>query len=202
MTPDVAVRIHEDRHGAEVAIAPMRRRHLRAVLRIEAQVYPRPWSLRLFMSELALRSTRTYSVALLDGVVAGYSGLMVAGEDAHVTTLAVDPNWHRRGVGSRLMLQMARAAVEQGARHLTLEVRMSNDPAQGLYRKFGFAPAGVRKNYYAETNEDALVMWANDIDTPEYRARLTRIEEGLPGLDPNPGMVAPGGPVTPEGDER
>ena len=197
----MAVRV-EETHGAEVVVVPMRRRHLRAVLRIEAQVYPRPWSLRLFMSELALRSTRTYAVALLDGVVAGYSGLMVTGEDAHVTTLAVDPQWHRHGLGTRLMLQMARAAVDQGARHLTLEVRMSNDPAQGLYRKFGFAPAGVRKNYYAEANEDALVMWANDIDTPEYGARLSRIEQGLPGLESPFPVVAPDGPATAEGGER
>ena len=197
----MAVRVQEQAHGAEVAIVPMRRRHLRAVLRIEAQVYPRPWSLRLFMSELALRSTRTYSVALVDGVVAGYSGLMVTMEDAHVTTLAVDPVWHRHGVGTRLMLQVAMDAVEQKARHLTLEVRMSNDPAQGLYRKFGFAPAGVRKNYYVEANEDALVMWANDIDTPEYRARLTRIETRLPGLESSP-VLAPDDRRGVEGEKR
>ena len=157
----------------------MRRRHLRSVLRIEAQVYPRPWSLRLFMSELALRSTRAYTVAMLGGGVAGYSGLMVTGEDAHVTTLAVDPQLHRNGIGTRLMLGMVRTAVDRGARHLTLEVRVTNHPAQALYRKFGFAPAGVRKNYYVETNEDALVMWANDIDSPAYRHRLAAIEAVL-----------------------
>ena len=177
----MAVRAQEEFYGEpEITLAPMRRRHLRAVLRIEAQVYPRPWSLRLFMSELALRSTRTYTVALVDGVVAGYSGLMVQAEDAHVTTIAVDPRWHRQGIGSRLLLQMARAAVEQDARHLTLEVRMSNEPAKKLYTAFGFAPAGVRRNYYVETNEDALVMWANDIGAAEYLARLTRIEAALP----------------------
>ena len=163
----------------DVQLSPMRRRHLRGVLRIEAQVYPRPWSLRLFMSELALRSTRAYTVALADGVVVGYSGLMISGEDAHVTTLAVDPRWQHRGVGSRLMLRIARTAAEHGARHLTLEVRVTNERAQALYRKFGFAPAGVRKNYYVETNEDALVMWANDIDRAEYRHRLSTIETSL-----------------------
>ncbi len=74
-----------------VHLAPMRRRHLRAVMRIESQVYPRPWSLPLFMSELALRTTRAYTVARVDGAVVGYSGLMLAGDDAHVTTIAVDP---------------------------------------------------------------------------------------------------------------
>ncbi|MGI8686449.1 MAG: ribosomal protein S18-alanine N-acetyltransferase [Acidimicrobiales bacterium] len=180
----------------ELVLTPMRRRHLRSVLRIEAQVYPRPWSLRLFMSELALRSTRTYTVALVDGGVAGYSGLMVQGDDAHVTTVAVDPRWHRQGVGSRLLLEMARAAVGQGARHLTLEVRMSNEPAKKLYTRFGFAPAGVRKNYYVETNEDALVMWANDIDGAEYRARLATIEAGLPApvVPTDPPIHQSGGP--------
>lgn len=188
MPEGVVARVEDEVFGASVVIAPMRRRHLRAVLRIEGQVYPRPWSLRLFMSELALRTTRTYSVALLEGVVGGYSGLMVTGEDGHVTTLAVDPRFQRGGVGSRLLLELARAATGQGARHLTLEVRMSNRPAQELYRKFGFAPAGVRKNYYVETNEDALIMWANDIDGPDYVRRLKGIEAALPvaGNGPRP----------------
>ncbi|HEX2700534.1 MAG TPA: ribosomal protein S18-alanine N-acetyltransferase [Acidimicrobiales bacterium] len=194
----MAARVDEELYRSPgVVLVPMRRRHLRGVLRIEAQVYPRPWSLRLFMSELALRATRTYTVALVDGLVAGYSGLMVTGEDAHVTTLAVDPRWHRHGIGSRLLLRMARAAVAQGARHLTLEVRMSNEPAKKLYGRFGFAPAGVRKNYYVETNEDALVMWANDIDSSEYRARLADIEAKIPRVDAAAGPPAPALPRRP-----
>ena len=175
----MAARVPEPAAAPEVVLTPMRRRHLRGVLRIEAQVYPRPWSLRLVMSELALRNSRVYTVALLDGVVAGYSGLMLSGEDGHVTTLAVDPRWQRHGIGSRLLLRMARTAVDHGARHLTLEVRVTNERAQSVYRRFGFAPAGVRRNYYVETNEDALVMWANDIDAVDYRRRLSRIEAQL-----------------------
>ncbi len=153
----------------------MRRRHLRPVLRIEAQVYPRPWSLGLFLSELALRSTRAYRVARADGVVVGYGGLMLAGPDAHVTTLAVDPAWQRRGVGTLLLADLCDLAVARLCRNLTLEVRVGNVAAQRLYGSFGFAPAGVRRNYYVETNEDALIMWANDIDTPEHAARLARL---------------------------
>jgi len=160
----------------DVVLVPMRRRHLRAVLRIEALVYPRPWSASLFTSELALRRTRAYYVAKSGGDVVGYSGLMLGTEDAHVTTIAVDPAWHRRGVGTRLMLNMARVSRERGARNLTLEVRVANTGAQALYHVFGFAPAGIRKNYYSETNEDALVMWATDIDTPDYEGRLAEIE--------------------------
>ena len=164
-----------------VQLVPMRRRHLRSVLRIEAQVYPRPWSLSLFMSELALRATRSYYVARVRGAVVGYSGLMLSGDDAHVTTIAVDPAWHRHGIGTRLMLNIARTARDGGTRNLTLEVRVSNKPAQALYYRFGFHPAGVRKNYYVETNEDALVMWAKDIDSGAYAQRLATLESAVPG---------------------
>ncbi len=165
----------------EVSLVPMRRRHLRSVLRIEAQVYPRPWSLSLFVSELALRTSRAYFVARVDGSLVGYAGMMFAGDDAHVTTIAVDPEWHRHRIGTRLLLQLCREAVVRGARHLTLEVRVSNKPAQALYRRFGFRPAGIRRNYYVETNEDALVMWADDVDTAEYASRLSAIEADVPG---------------------
>jgi len=165
-----------------VHVAAMRRRHLRSVLRIETQVYPRPWSLSLFVSELALRNSRAYWVARVDGTVVGYCGLMVCVDDGHVTTLAVDPAWHRRAIGSRLLLALAREAIRRGATALTLEVRMGNRGAQELYRCFGFRPAGVRKNYYVETNEDALVMWADDVDGATYAERLAEIDSRIPGV--------------------
>jgi ribosomal-protein-alanine N-acetyltransferase len=177
----VAVRAEPVPEELEVRIVPMRRRHLRSVLRIEAQVYPRPWSLALFMSELGLRSSRCYVVARVGGSVVGYAGLMLTGDDAHVTTIAVDPDWQRHKIGTRLLTFLARESLRRGARNLTLEVRVSNEPAQGMYRQFGFKPAGIRKGYYQETNEDALVMWAEDIDTPEYAERLARLEAGVRG---------------------
>jgi ribosomal-protein-alanine N-acetyltransferase len=181
----MASRVEQPSDGAEeelqVHLVPMRRRHLRSVLRIETQVYPRPWSLSLFMSELALRSTRSYTVARLDGSAVGYCGLMLTGDDAHITTIAVDPDLHRRGIATRLLIHAARTAVQRGAHHLTLEVRMSNVGAQELYKRFGFNAAGVRKGYYVETNEDALVMWADDIDSDDYRYRLEVLERNLVG---------------------
>lgn len=165
----------------EVTISPMRRRHLRGVLRIEQQVYPRPWSLGLFMSELGFRGSRVYVVARVGGTVVGYGGLMLVTEDGHVTTLAVDPSWHRHKLGTRLLHALATAAIARGASNLTLEVRASNQGAQALYRAFGFAPAGIRKGYYVETNEDALIMWANDVNTASYARRLADLEESVPG---------------------
>jgi len=165
----------------EVHLVPLRRRHLRSVLRIEAQVYPRPWSLPLFMSELNLRTSRHYVAARIDGIVVGYAGLMYSGDEAHVTTLAVDPTWQRCQVGTRLLLNLARSSIEQGVQHMTLEVRVSNIAAQTMYHRFGFETAGVRKNYYAEINEDALVMWAYHVDAPAYAERLSAISAGIIG---------------------
>ena len=170
-----------DPSALEVRITAMRRRHLRSVLRIENTVYPRPWSLGLFMSELALRTGRIYIVARVGQTVVGYAGLLFSVDDGHVTTIAVDPTWHRNKIGSRLLLHLARQAIDDGAKNLTLEVRMSNDGAQSMYQQFGFAPAGVRKGYYVESNEDAIVMWAHDVDLPAYADRLDAIEQAIPG---------------------
>jgi ribosomal-protein-alanine N-acetyltransferase len=165
----------------EVRLLAMRRRHLRSVLRIEARVYPVPWSMSLFLSELALRSSRAYYVAFVGRQLVGYAGLMMTLDDGHVTTIAVDPAWHRHKVGSQLLLALSREAIRRGATSLTLEVRLANKAAQTLYRRFGFRPVGVRKNYYAETKEDALVMWAEDVAGPEYARLLDLIESGIPG---------------------
>src|SRR5687767_5693132 len=105
-----------------IEILPMRRRHLRHVLRIEALVYPRPWSMSLFVSELALRSSRAYFVAKAAGQVVGYAGLMMTMDDGHVTTIAVDPVWQRYRIGTRLLVALAREARGRGATSLTLEV--------------------------------------------------------------------------------
>lgn len=162
-----------------VRAMPLRRRHLRTVIRIEEECYPRPWSATIFLSELAQRSSRRYTVATLGPLIVGYCGLMVVEEDGHITTLSVDPAWHHRGIGTVLLLDQARAAPALGVRHLTLEVRASNTPAQVLYRRFGFAPVGVRPNYYEETGEDAIIMWARDIATAEYGRRLDSVAARL-----------------------
>jgi ribosomal-protein-alanine N-acetyltransferase len=165
----------------DVVLTPMRRRHLRAVLRIEEAAYPRPWTMGLFLSELALRDQRTYLVAKVEGRVVGYGGAMYVLPDAHITTLAVEGERRRHAIGTRLLLALTRAAITKGATALTLEVRAGNHAAQELYRRFGYAPAGIRKGYYADTGEDAIVMWAHDIDRPEYTERLDGIAATIPG---------------------
>ena len=165
---------------SEVEISPMRRRHLRSVIRIEAQAEHRGWSVGLYLAELRREHDRLYVVARLDQHVVGFGGLLLQGPDGHVTTLSVDLAQRGRRLGTRIMLVLARHAIACGAENLTLEVRATNEPAIALYRSFGLAPAGIRKNYYADLGEDALIMWAHDIASDAYRDRLARIEASLP----------------------
>ena len=173
-----------------VVVMPMRRRHLRAVLRIEEKTSSTPWSLGLFLAE-ARRDERVYLVARSGNEILGYAGLLFALTDGHITTIAVDPDRQGGRVGTRLMLVLMRAAVERGAEAVTLEVRASNVPAQAMYRRFGFMPAGARKDYYRDPTEDALVLWAHDIHTPQYAERLAFIEEGLSSPLVVEGLVSP-----------
>jgi [ribosomal protein S18]-alanine N-acetyltransferase len=164
----------------ELEIARMRRRHLKGVMAIEKQVYPRPWSPNLFLSEMGELRNRTYLVARMGREVVGYGGIMCYGDEAHITTIAVDPTHHRRKIGTRLLYELIQEGIRLGARAVSLEVRVSNWGAQELYRKFRFRPVGTRKNYYQETGEDALVMWADEIRTREYRAHLDGIVSRIP----------------------
>ncbi|MDP9224742.1 MAG: ribosomal protein S18-alanine N-acetyltransferase [Actinomycetota bacterium] len=172
-------RAPEEGSVPELELTKMRRRHLRRVLAIEAQVYPRPWSASLFLSELAQRSTRSYLVAKNGGEVVGYAGMMFMGEEAHVTNIAVDPALQSRKVGTRLLLAITTEAIARGAGMISLEVRMSNRVAQAMYEKFGFSAAGIRKGYYVETNEDALIMNVENARSTDYRIRLQGIREEL-----------------------
>ncbi len=170
----------------ELEITRMRRRHLKGVMSIERQVYPRPWSPNLFLSEMSELRNRMYLVARINRDVVGYGGIMCYGDEAHVTTIAVDPEHHRRKIGTRIMYELVQESVRMGARAVSLEVRVANWGAQRLYSRFGFRPVGIRKNYYQETGEDAVVMWVDAVRSPEYRSQLDQIIEEVPlGIRPS-----------------
>jgi ribosomal-protein-alanine N-acetyltransferase len=173
--------------AATVTIAPMRHWHLRDVHSIDTKVYPRPWSLALWRQEIAMADTRHYIVAESAGGVVGHAGIMYVMNEGHVTTVAVDPLWQGRRIATRLMSALCHHALSRNTSALTLEVRVSNERAIALYRRFGFAPAGVRKNYYSEINEDALVMWAHDIAQPAFDARLRTIDDDIDRPDQDAG---------------
>ena len=158
------------------SIRPMQLDDTPVVATLEQHIYPKPWSVRVFYDELA-QPNRTYLVVEDGEEIVGYGGFLTVERDAHVTTLAIDPRARRRQLGTRLMLALVDAARDRGAEHVTLEVRASNQGAQRLYERFGFNPVGLRKNYYQD--EDALVMWANDIASSEYAERLAEVRAGI-----------------------
>ena len=176
-------------HVAAIEISPMHKRDLSAVMPIEEVAYPTSWSRNVFRTELdhVSNGSRYYIVAKEGRELLGYAGLWIVvdpdGDQAHVTNIVVADRHRRRGVATRMMLHLAREARARGCVAWTLEVRASSTGAHELYRQFGFAPAGVRKRYYDNT-EDAIVMWCHDLDGDEYAARLDDIErslrEGLP----------------------
>lgn len=150
-------------------IRPMAGEDLPRVAALEAAHQPRPWSEQVFTDEIEA-GNRIYLVAEgADGVV-GFGGVMVIGDEAHVTNLLVAPDQRGRGLGRRLITELIQSAVARGARHLTLEVRKENEAARALYSRLGLVPVGVRPRYYGD--DDALILWAHDIHEPEYQAGL------------------------------
>ncbi len=136
---------------------------LDSVLDIEALSFPTPWSRRSFTTELTENVYAHYIVVEYESRVIGYSGMWVILDEAHITNIAVHPEFRRRGLGEKIMREMMERAKSRGATRMTLEVRVSNSAAQDLYRKLGFVARGIRKGYYSDTNEDAIVMWLDDL---------------------------------------
>jgi ribosomal-protein-alanine N-acetyltransferase len=161
----------------DLVIVPMRRAHIRKIMPIEQQVYPRPWTAQVFIEELeqARVGKRHYLVGTIGDELVGYGGLLYVENDAHVTNIAVHPMWRSRGIATELLLDLAWEANRRGCEAMTLEVRHTNVAAQQLYRRFGFVPAGVRKKYY-ENRDDAIVMWCAGVQQPEFVERLQKIE--------------------------
>lgn len=142
---------------SQLSIERMRISDLDEVMEIERTCFRQPWTREMFESDLLQTEFTYYIVAKLKGKLIGYAGMWVAGGEAHITTIAVHPNYRRKGVGSTLMRTLLEEALRRGAEIAVLEVRQSNTAAQKLYRKYGFRPVGVRRNYYSNPTEDALV---------------------------------------------
>lgn len=163
-----------------ITIGPMKRRHLRAVTAIERAANPHPWSHSLFAGELRMPTSRHWLVARDSRQVMGFAGLMWNLDEGHVTNFAVHSHHRRRNVATRMLLAQCRDAIDIGVTDLTLEVRISNEPARALYGRFGFSPGGVRRGYYNDNGEDALIMWVHDIHREAFDQRLSEIESAMP----------------------
>ncbi len=136
--------------------------------------------------------------------VIGFAGMWNAFDEAHVTTIAIDEPWRGRGLGELLLAALYDEAARRNANWLTLEVRVSNESAQALYRKWGFTVQGTRRRYYSDNNEDAYIMWSKAISDPAYRAEIERLRRvvlermpvpviGFPDEPPASVVVRPAG---------
>lgn len=131
------------------------------VMAVEVNSFTVPWSREAFFNELTKNQFAQYLVVEVDQKVVGYCGVWIIVDEAHITNIALLPEYRGMKLGEALMAKVMELAREMGALRMTLEVRVSNNRAQNLYRKFGFEEGAIRKQYYTDNMEDALVMWVN-----------------------------------------
>ncbi len=149
-------------------------RDVNRIMEIDAGSYPTPWSRQLTAREVT-GDRRIHLVAEEGFDVIGHGAVLLLAGTAHVSTIAVHPDHRRMGIGGDILLALVRGVLATGNTGLTLEVRVGNEPALALYRRFGFRPAGVRRGYYADSGEDAMVLWAPDFDD-DYRRRVAELD--------------------------
>ncbi|TVX94520.1 ribosomal protein S18-alanine N-acetyltransferase [Paenibacillus agilis] len=134
---------------------------IEAVQIVEQASFTLPWTNDAFYNELTNNIFAHYWVIEENNTIVAYAGMWTVIDEAHITNIAVHPDSRGRKFGEKLMQTLITEAAAQGMNKMTLEVRVTNEVAQRLYRKYDFEPAGVRKGYYSDNNEDALIMWTN-----------------------------------------
>lgn len=153
------------------------------VMAIEQEAFSAPWSANLYRHEITRNELGHYLALRLKagvadaGLLLGYAGFWLLVDEAHISTIAIRSGWRGYGLGEWLLLALLQEAVNRGAREATLEVRVSNRVAQGLYRKLGFQVVGHRKRYYSDNGEDALIMTLPGLLEPRVRAALAARRE-------------------------
>ncbi len=143
----------------DIIIREMKEEDLDRVMEIEEKAFTPPWSREAFLLELTKNLLAKYIVAEVDGLVVGYGGIWLIIDEGHITNIAVDSEYRSMGIGSKIIEGLTQLCRERNIRAMTLEVRKSNEVAKSLYRKYGFKEYGIRKNYYQDNNEDAIIMW-------------------------------------------
>lgn len=161
-----------------VDIEPMTARHIDVVRAIDARCYSSPWGVATWRNELS-ESTRIHVVARRGEEIIGHAGLLVVLDEIHVTTVAVHPDHQGEGFATRMVIHLLEHARKLGGATATLEVRSQARRTQRLYARFGFQPAGVRRNYYSAPVDDAIIMWLHDLQGPDTGERLGLIRGEL-----------------------
>lgn len=145
-----------------ISVEPLAAEHIPSILAIEKQTNTAPWSDRSFLNEIS-NPLAVFLVAIKSGDLVGYGGVWLLVDEAHITTLSVDPAFQRQGIGRHLMNHLLARAQKRGMTCATLEVRASNTAAIALYESMGFIISARRKRYYPDNGEDALVMWLHEL---------------------------------------
>jgi ribosomal-protein-alanine N-acetyltransferase len=157
---------HFQRPESALEFRSMRYEDIPHVCEIEQEAFTTPWTSGAFHNELTNNQFAHYMILDINGEVAGYGGMWLIMDEAHVTNIAIRDTYRGQKLGKRLLQELMRTASFLGAKRMTLEVRASNHIAQSLYDKLGFASAGIRRGYYTDNREDAIIMWT---DLPRYR---------------------------------
>lgn len=166
----------------QVELRRMRVEDVPAVMVIELECFAVPWRESAYLTELANRSAY-YIVACIDSEIVGYGGEWVIMDEAHITTIGVAAKHRGKKVGEQVLAALLDEALRHNARRATLEVRESNQVAQNLYRKYGFRPAAIRRGYYTDNHENAVVMWVDNLSGLAYTAKFNELKQHL-GLNP------------------
>lgn len=163
----------------DIKIVKMQKSDVDNVIAIEEQAYgEHHWSKESFLNELSNELARYYSALDNDGNLVGYAGCWQILEEVHITNIAVAPQYRRQKIGKRLLQKIIDDCYENKAKYITLEVRVSNEAAIGLYEKYGFNSLGTRKGYYQNNNEDALIMWTENIFYDKFKSNYKKVIEG------------------------
>ena len=155
---------------SELTVDYLKKEDVPEIVRIEEAAYgPHHWSKDSFYSEINNKLAKYYVAKNSSGKTVGYLGAWHIVDEAHITTVAVDPVCLRQHIGESLIVKMLEDCYNEFIKYITLEVRVSNIPAIKLYEKYGFKSLGTRKGYYQDNNEDALIMWTENIFSDEYK---------------------------------
>lgn len=134
-------------------------RDVHDVAELDKLCFAMPWSEESFRQEFTENERALYIVAEIGGRIVGYAGMWVILDEGHITNVCVHPDYRKRHIGEGILRVLIAAGAQVGVERTTLEVRKSNAPAIALYEKLGFVSEGVRKGYYENNNEDAIIMW-------------------------------------------
>ncbi len=163
----------------EIKIQRMQKSDVDNVINIEEKAYgEHHWSKESFLNELSNDLARYYAAFDINGNLLGYAGCWQILEEVHITNIAVSPDFRRQKIGERLLRQIIDDCYKNKAKYITLEVRVSNNAAIKLYEKYGFKSLGTRKGYYQNNNEDALIMWTENIFYDKFKLNYEKILSG------------------------